>query len=67
VLRLPDAGRPCPRAGETADSEAIRKAISAFNDPARRAAVLAPGADVAPLKRLAGQEVSQVVLYRPMS
>ena len=46
--------------GEPADSDAIRKAIATFNDPRLRATVLAPGADVAPLRRLAGQEVSQV-------
>ena len=50
----------CVRAQEPADSEAIRKAIATFNEPRQRAAVLAPGADVAPLKRPAGQGVSQV-------
>jgi hypothetical protein len=46
--------------GEPADSDAIRKAIATFNDPHERATVLAPGADVAPLRRLAGQDVSPV-------
>ena len=46
--------------GEPPDADAIRKAIATFNDPRLRATVLAPGADVAPLRRLAGQEVSQV-------
>ena len=43
-----------------ADYEAIRKAIVTFNDPHERATVLARDADLSPLDRFAGQEVSQV-------
>ena len=43
-----------------ADNEAIRKAIATFNDPHERATVLARDADLSPLGRFAGQEVSQV-------
>ena len=49
----------CVWAGDPAE-DAIRKAIATFNDPHKRATVLAPGANIAPLGRLAGQEVSQV-------
>jgi hypothetical protein len=42
------------------DSEAIRKAIATFNHPHERATVLARDADLSPLDRFAGQEVSQV-------
>ena len=47
-------------AAETTDSEAIRKAIATFNDLRERATVLARDADLSPLDRFAGQEVSQV-------
>ena len=47
-------------AGGTTDDEAIRKAIATFNDPHKRARVLARGADIAPLDRVGGQGVSQV-------
>lgn len=47
-------------AAEPADSQAIRKAIATFNDPRERATVLARDADLSPLDRFAGQEVSQV-------
>jgi hypothetical protein len=50
----------CAWAGAVPDSEAIRQAIATFNDPHKRATVLSPGANIAPLGRLAGQEVSQV-------
>jgi ketosteroid isomerase-like protein len=50
----------CSWADEPADSEAIRKAIATFNDPHQRATVLARDADLSPLGRFAGQEVSQV-------
>ena len=43
-----------------ADNEAIRKAIATFNDPHERATVLARDADLSPLDRFAGQEMSQV-------
>jgi hypothetical protein len=46
------------RADERVD--AIRKAIAAFNDLRERAAVLTPDADLSPLERFGGQEVSQV-------
>ena len=49
-------------AGDSPDSEAIRKAIATFNDPRQRASVLAPNADIAPLGHFAGKEVSQVYL-----
>ena len=42
------------------DSEAVRKAIAAFNHPSERAAVLAPDADLSPLDHLTSPEVSQV-------
>jgi hypothetical protein len=48
------------RAAEPDASEAIRKAIAAFNDPHQRAAVLARDADLSPLDRFAVQEVSPV-------
>jgi hypothetical protein len=47
-------------ADEPADFQAIRKVISSFNHASERAAVLAHDADVSPLDRYAGQEVSQV-------
>ena len=47
-------------AAEPEGSEAIRKAIATFNDPHERATVLARDADLSPLDRYAGQEVSQV-------
>lgn len=47
-------------ADEPAGSQAIRKAIAAFNDPHQRATVLARGADLSPLDRFAGQELSPV-------
>ena len=47
-------------AGGTTDSDAIRKAIATFNDPHKRASVLAREADIAPLDRSGGQGVSQV-------
>jgi hypothetical protein len=46
------------RADERAD--AVRKAIAAFNDLRERATVLTADADLSPLERFAGQEVSQV-------
>ena len=48
------------RAAEPDASEAIRKAIATFNHPHERATVLARDADLSPLDRFAGQEVSQV-------
>ena len=45
---------------ENADREVIRKILITFNDARERATVLAPGADLAPLGRFAGKEVSQV-------
>jgi hypothetical protein len=48
------------RAGEIADREAIGKVLTTFNNLRERATVLAPGADLTPLDRFAGQEVSQV-------
>ena len=47
-------------ADESVDREAIRKVLAAFNDPRGRASVLARDADLAPLGRFGGQEVSQV-------
>jgi hypothetical protein len=47
-------------AADPADNEAIRKAIATFNDPHERATVLAHDADLSPLGRFAGQEMSQV-------
>ena len=47
-------------AAEPADNEAIRKAIATFNDPHERATVVARDADLSPLERFGGQEVSQV-------
>ena len=47
-------------ADEPADSQAIRRVIARFNHASERAAVLAQDADVPPLDRYAGQEVSQV-------
>ena len=46
------------RADERVD--AIRKSISAFNDLRERAAVLTADADLSPLERFGGQEISQV-------
>ena len=50
----------CAWAAEPAGNEAIRKAIATFNNPRERTTVLARDADIAPLERFAGQEVSQV-------
>ena len=47
-------------AAEPDASEAIRKAIATFNRPHERATVLARDADLSPLDRFAGQEVSPV-------
>ena len=47
-------------ADEPGDSQAIRKAIARFNHASERAAVLARDADIPPLDRYAGQEISQV-------
>jgi ketosteroid isomerase-like protein len=47
-------------AAQAADSDAIRKTIATFNHPHERAAVLARDADITPLDRFAGQELSQV-------
>jgi len=47
-------------ADEPADSQAIRKVIASFNHAPERAAVLARDADIPPLDRYAGQEISQV-------
>jgi hypothetical protein len=49
----------CAWAAGPAD-EAIRKAIATFNNPRERATVVARDADIAPLDRFGGQEVSQV-------
>src|ERR1035437_301201 len=48
------------RAAEPEASDALRKAIAPFNHPHERATVLARDADLSPLDRFAGQEVSQV-------
>src|ERR1017187_7157612 len=48
------------RAAEPEASDAIRKAIATFNHPHECATVLARDADLSPLDRFAGQEVSQV-------
>ena len=50
----------CAWAGAVPDSEAIRQAIATFNDPHKRATVLAPGANIAPLGRMGGPGVSRV-------
>jgi hypothetical protein len=47
-------------ADEPADSHAIRKVIASFNHASERASVLAHDADIPPLDRFAGQDVSQV-------
>ena len=47
-------------ADEPADSQAIRKVIASFNHASERAAVVAHDADIPPLDRYAGQEISQV-------
>jgi hypothetical protein len=47
-------------AANSADSDAIRKAISTFNDTQDRASVLTPDADILPLEPFVGQCVSQV-------
>jgi len=47
-------------AAEPESSEAIRKAIAAFNHPRERAAVLARDADLSPLDHFAVQEASPV-------
>jgi hypothetical protein len=49
----------CAWAGDPAE-DAIRKAIVTFNDLQKRATVLAPGADIAPLDRMGGTGVSRV-------
>ncbi|HEY1493188.1 MAG TPA: hypothetical protein VGF49_01535 [Candidatus Solibacter sp.] len=41
-------------------TDAVRKAIAAFNDLRDRSAVLTADADLSPLERFGGQEVSQV-------
>jgi hypothetical protein len=41
-------------------TDAVRKAIAGFNDLRERPAVLAADADLTPLERFGGQEVSQV-------
>ncbi len=41
-------------------SDAVRKVIATFNDLRERAAVLTADADLSPLERFGGQEVSQV-------
>src|SRR5260370_27510059 len=50
----------CAWEADPADHEAIRKAIATFNNPHERATVLERDADLSPLDRFAGQEVSQV-------
>jgi hypothetical protein len=45
---------------KAADSDAIRKAIATFNNTHERATVLAHDADISPLDRYTGQDVSQV-------
>ena len=47
-------------AADPADHEAVRKVVATFNNPRLRATVLARDADIAPLDRFGGQEVSQV-------
>ena len=47
-------------AAEPDASDAIRKAIATFNNPQQRATVVARDADLSPLDRFAGREVSQV-------
>ena len=47
-------------ADEPAASQAIRKAIASFNHASERAGVLARDADIPPLDRYAGKEISQV-------
>jgi hypothetical protein len=47
-------------AADPADSDAIRKAIAAFNDPHARATVMARDADLSPLDRFAVLEASQL-------
>ncbi len=47
-------------ADESADSAAIRKAVATFNHLSERATVLSRDADLQPLDRFAGQEVSQI-------
>ena len=53
-------------ADEPADSQAIRKAIASFNHVSERPAVVARDADIPPLDRSAGQEISQV-FFEPTS
>jgi hypothetical protein len=50
----------CARADESADSAAIRKALAIFNHVSERSAVVARDADLSPLDRFSGPEVSQV-------
>jgi hypothetical protein len=50
----------CGEAAGPSDSDAVRKAIATFNHPHERATVLAPDADLSPLDRFAGQDVSPV-------
>ena len=52
------AGGAC--ADESADSAAIRKAIATFNHVSERNTVVARDADLSPLDRFTGPEVSQV-------
>ena len=47
-------------ADEPADFQAIRKVIASFNHTSERAAVLARDADIPPLDRYAGQEISEI-------
>jgi hypothetical protein len=47
-------------AADPADSDSIRKAIATFNNTRERTTVLARDADISPLDRFAGQELSQV-------
>jgi hypothetical protein len=54
----------CAWAGDPAE-DAIRKAIATFNDPHTRATVQAPGAEIAPLDRVGGPEVSRVYFEAP--
>jgi hypothetical protein len=43
-----------------ADDQAIRKAIASFNNASERAAVVTRDADIPPLGRYAGPEISQI-------
>ena len=57
---LPDCWPPSPGRPNPPIPQAIRKAIATFNHAPERATVLARDADLSPLDRFAGQEVSQV-------